>query len=156
MHAVERIATLAEILPSFVERAHSMIWANLTTLDRQGRPRSRIIHPIWDGETGWIGTLHSTPKARQIERNPHVSVAYIMDVAKPVYAECLARWVSDLEERRRIWELFRTTPEPLGYDPASFFGSYDQPDFGLIQLTPIRVEVTNFPHGTRLWQGADA
>ena len=31
MHPVERIPTLAEILPSFVERAHSMIWANLTT-----------------------------------------------------------------------------------------------------------------------------
>lgn len=157
MHPVERIATRAEILPSFVERAHSMVWANLTTLDRQGRPRSRVIHPIWDGETGWIGTLRSTPKVRQIERNPHVSVAYVADVMKPVYADCIARWVDDPAERQRIWDLFKSTPEPLGYDPAGgAFGTNDLADFGLIQLTPYRVEVTNWPHGTRLWQREDA
>jgi hypothetical protein len=51
-----------------------------------------------------------------------------------------------------IWELFRWTPLPLGYDPASVFGSLDNPDFGLLKLTPWRLEVTNWPVGTRVWR----
>lgn len=154
MHPVEHIESLADILDEFVARAHSMVWCNLATLDGRGRPRSRVVHPIWDGEVGWIGTLGSTPKVREVARDPHVSLAYVADVAKPVYAECLAAWVDDRGEIARIWELFRSTPPPLGYDPSSFFGSPDNPDFGLLRLTPWRVEVTNWPVGTRVWRTA--
>lgn len=156
MHPVEKIATLADIWDEFVARAHGMVWCNLTTLDRRGRPRSRVLHPIWDGQTGWIGTLHHTPKVRHIERDPHVSLAYIADVMKPVYADCVAEWVGEQAEIQRVWELFKNAPPPLGYDPAEGFAGLDLSDFGLIKLTPFRVEVTNWPINTRLWQRSGA
>jgi hypothetical protein len=40
----------------------------------------------------------------------------------------------------------------LGYDPADFFGSFDRPNFGLMKLGPYRVEVTNWPVGTKIWR----
>lgn len=155
MHPVERFADLADLLGQFVERAHRMVWCNLATLDRDGRPRSRIVHPIWEGPVGWVGSLGSTPKVRQLRRTPYVSLAYVAEVGAPVYADCLATWVDDPAERGRIWELFRTTPEPLGYDPATTFQSAAHPDFGVIRLDPYRVEVTNWPHGTRVWRRPD-
>jgi hypothetical protein len=155
MHPVERFASLADLLDRFIARAHGMVWCNLTTLDRRGRPRSRVVHPIWEGETGWIGTLHDTPKVRDIERDPHVSLAYVAEVLKPVYADCIAEWVGDPAEVQRIWDLFKSTPPPLGYDPVEGFAGMDLSDFGLIKLTPYRVEVTNWPHGTRIWRRAD-
>ena len=154
MHPVEHIESLDNILDEFVARAHRMAWCNLATLDGRGRPRSRVVHPIWDGATGWIGTLRSTPKVREITRDPHISLAYIGDVARPVYADCLATWIDAPSEKTRIWELFRSAPPPLGYDPASVFGSADNPDFGLLKLTPWRLEVTNWPVGTRVWRAA--
>jgi hypothetical protein len=156
MHPVERFPALADLQDAFIARAHRMVWCNLTTLDRRGRPRSRMVHPIWEGPVGWIGTLGNTPKVRQLQANRYVSLAYIADMAKPVYADCIATWVDDPAECARIWELFRSTPEPLGYDPVTAFQGMDMADFGLIRLAPYRIEVTNFPHGTRVWQQPDA
>jgi hypothetical protein len=55
--------TLAETAPAFVEMAHKIVWVSVATVDVQGRPRSRILHPIWqwDGEhlVGYIWLLQS-------------------------------------------------------------------------------------------------
>jgi hypothetical protein len=43
----------------------------------------------------------------------------------------------------RIWDLFRTTSAPLGYDPASFWpGCWSDPRFALLGLDPTMIEVT--------------
>src|SRR5581483_10246658 len=51
---------LAAVAPAFVEMAHRIVWASAATVDAKGRPRQRILHPIWlwDGDTlhGWIAT----------------------------------------------------------------------------------------------------
>ena len=38
--------------PAFLEMAHRIVWASAATVDAKGRPRSRVLHPIWqwDGE----------------------------------------------------------------------------------------------------------
>ncbi|MCB8968188.1 MAG: pyridoxamine 5'-phosphate oxidase family protein, partial [Ardenticatenaceae bacterium] len=43
---------LTEIAPAFVEMAHRIVWCNAATVDSKGRPRSRVLHPIWQ----WDGT----------------------------------------------------------------------------------------------------
>ena len=54
------MTTLNEIAPSFVEMAHRIVWCSAATVDAKGRPRSRVLHPIWqwDGAelSGWIAT----------------------------------------------------------------------------------------------------
>jgi hypothetical protein len=50
------ITHFSEIEDEFIRRVHTMIWCNVATVDRLQRPRSRILHLIWEGETGWIAT----------------------------------------------------------------------------------------------------
>lgn len=152
-----RVANFSDIEHEFIQRVHSMVWCSVATVDQQQRPRSRVLHPIWEGATGWIGTHRSSYKARHLAHNPHMSLAYITDLFKPVYADCTAQWVEDLSEKRRIWDLFLNAPPPLGYDPADTFISPDHPDFGLLKLTPWRIDLVTFPspsmdEGTQVWR----
>ena len=141
MPRIVPVASFAEIEADFIERAHSAVWCNVATLDARNRPRSRILHPIWEGLTGWIATRRHSPKAAHLARHPYVSLAYIADVVKPAYAECAAEWDDDLDTKRHVWELFRTAPPPLGYDPAPIFHAVEHPDFGVLKLTPWRIEL---------------
>ena len=59
-------------------------------------------------------------------------------------AVCVFAWFSlDAPTRARIWQLYRTTPPPLGYDPGGFWpGGPDNPAFGLLRLSPSRIDIT--------------
>lgn len=151
------IANFADIEAEFVRRAHTTVWCNMATVDSCQRPRSRIVHPIWEGRTGWIGTHRTSYKHKHLLTNPYISLAYIADVMNPVYVDCTAEWVEDLAEKQRIWNLFLNAPPPLGYDPASTFGNCNHPDFGVLKLTPWRIALVSFPapsheEGQRIWR----
>src|SRR5262249_54575672 len=118
------------------------------------RPRSRILHPIWTGPVGWVLTRRHSFKTEHLARNPYVSLAYIADVAKPVYVDCRAAWVDDLATKARIWELYKAAPAPLGYDPAPIFTSPDHPATGLLQFQPWRILVYSFPQENLIWRPA--
>jgi len=137
------IASFADIEQDFVERAHKMVWCNVATVDTHNHPRSRILHPIWEGATGWIATRRNTLKATHLAHNPHVSLAYIADIARPVYVDAVAEWVDDLAQKQHIWEMFKSAPSPLGYDPTPIFERPDHPHFGLLKLTPTRIILTS-------------
>jgi hypothetical protein len=152
------IANFADIEAEFVGRVHSMVWCSVATVDSKGRPRSRILHPIWEGSTGWIGTHRSSHKSRHLDKNPYLSLAYIRDVMTPVYVDCTAEWIIDLDVKKRVWDLFKNTPEPIGYDPAHDFIRYDHENYGLLKLTPWRIDIVTFPapsfaEGTKVWRG---
>jgi hypothetical protein len=72
---VEQIAA-AE---AFVAVAHRVVWCNLATVDRRGRPRSRLVHPIWertgDGLTGWIASRPTPLRRAHLAATPFVSCA---------------------------------------------------------------------------------
>jgi len=65
---------LSEIAGPFVAMAHRIVWATAATVDRKHRPRSRILHPIWqwDGERlqGFIGTSATRTKRAHLEVSP--------------------------------------------------------------------------------------
>ena len=46
------MTTLEDIAPKFVAMAHQIVWCTAATVDAKGRPRSRVLHPIWE----WDGT----------------------------------------------------------------------------------------------------
>ena len=139
----DRIADFASIAPEFFQRVHSVVWCSMATVNRKGRPTSRILHAIWepaaDGgpPTGWVATRPMSPKSRDLAHNPFVSLAYIQDLSKPVYAECESSWASSPAEKQHLWQLFAEAPPPLGYDPAPIFGSVDSPDFGALRLSAV-------------------
>lgn len=138
------VHSFAEIEEEFIQRVHRLVWCNVATVDERGRPRSRILHPIWEGATGWIATGRSSYKSKQIDSNPFLSLAYVGDVFHPVFIECRAEWVDSPYEKRRIWQWFAAEPPPLGYDLAGFFDHVDHPGYGLLKLTPWRLELVDF------------
>ena len=72
------VTELTTVAPAFVEIAHRIVWATAATVEPSGRPRTRILHPIWewngDRLVGWIATGPDTPKARHPDSAPRVSL----------------------------------------------------------------------------------
>ena len=149
------VAEFAEIAPAFMEQVHTHVWCNVATVNGRGRPRSRVLHPIWevvaDRPVGWIATGRHTLKTQHIAIQPAVSLAYIAQPLQPVYVDCQATWDDAAETKKRIWDWFGREPAPLGYDLAQFFGSLDNPEYGVLKLTPWRVELGDLLGTTRVW-----
>ncbi len=138
------VASFAEIEDEFTARTRKIVWCSVATMDRQGRPRTRVLHPIWEGATGWIATGRHSFKERHLAENPFVSLSYWDAEQKQVYADCKTEWADSMEDKRRIWELYKSTPPPLGYDPGMIWrGGADDPGYGLLKLTPWRIEVSS-------------
>ena len=136
------VASFAEIEAEFAKRISRIVWCTVTTVDRKDRPRGRLLHPIWEGSTGWIATGRTSFKAKHLEQNPFVSLSYWDPQHEQVYAECRAEWEDDLDEKKRLWEVYKSTPAPLGYDLAMFWDGPEAESYGLLKLTPWRIEVS--------------
>jgi general stress protein 26 len=145
-------STFDEIQPEFKERVRKAVYASMATVDRNNRPRSRIVHPIWDGPVGWVISWPESHKAKHLKVNPYVSLAYIADHEKPVYVDCVAQWIDEPAEKRRIWELVKFTPPPIGFDPDRFFDGVEDPYFGLLKLAPWRIELYSLGGESIIWR----
>ena len=57
------MTSLDRIAPAFIEMAHQIVWASVATVDTDGKPRSRILHPFWEWDgtdlIGWIARLNA-------------------------------------------------------------------------------------------------
>ncbi|HUG83345.1 MAG TPA: pyridoxamine 5'-phosphate oxidase family protein [Euzebya sp.] len=141
------MTALHQIAPPFVQTAHRIVWATVATVDPDQRPRSRVLHPIWewDGDalTGWIGTGPTPLKRRHLEHSPFVSVNYWDQRHDIATAECRATWHLDDDTCRRIWDLYVAAPEPLGYDPSIIpaWNAPSDPSFAVLRLDPWRLRV---------------
>jgi hypothetical protein len=150
---------LTTVAPAFVSMAHRIVWASAATVDARGRPRSRILHPIWqwDGARliGWIATSPSPTKRAHLEAHPYMSVSYWSPSHDTCVAECRASWAFDDETRVMVWNLFRDGPEPVGYDP-SIVPAWPGPTaeaFAALRLEPWRLRV--FPGSVLLGRGGE-
>jgi general stress protein 26 len=146
------VLRFADIQPEFMDRVQKAVYCNMATIDRQGRPRSRIMHPIWDGFVGWVISWPESHKAKHLAHNPYISLAYIHDRNKPVYVDAVAEWIDSVSERTRIWDLHKATPPPLGFDPQPHYGTIDNQYFGLLRLTPWRIELANIGAESVIWR----
>ena len=133
------VASFDEIAAEFRRRIEQTVWCSMTTVDRQGRPRNRLVHPIWEEPVGWLATFRESFKGRHLAGNPWISLAFWDQAQEQVYADCHATWVDDDAEKARIWELYSTKPE--GYPLSSFWKGIDDPNYGLLRLDPWRIEL---------------
>lgn len=141
------MATLERIAPAFVAMAHRVVWATGATVDAQGRPWTRVLHPLWtwDGETltGIVATSPLSPKRAHLDAHPYISFTYWHPNHDTCTAQCHAAWDLSDEGRRAGWEALATAPAPVGYDPAIIPG-WDEPtspSFGILRLRPWRLHV---------------
>ncbi len=136
-----------EIAPAFVEMAHSIVWCTAATVDAKGRPRSRVLHPIWewddDNLTGWIMTGPTPIKLAHLEASPHLSCNYWTQNHDTCVAECRAQWANDATTKQMVWDRFANGPAPVGYDPSIIPGwdNPESPGFAVLKLDPWRLRV---------------
>lgn len=148
---------LADVAPAFVSMAHRIVWATVATTAPDGRPRTRILHPIWEWDgtelVGWIATGPTPVKTAALTAHPYVSLTYWDPSQDTCTAEADTTWHTDDDTCRRIWDLFANAPAPVGYDPAIIPPWADgptSPAFAALELRPTRLRV--FP-GTLLLGG---
>jgi hypothetical protein len=142
------VSDLATTAPAFVAMAHRIVWCSAATIDASGRPRSRILHPIWEWDgtrlQGWIATGPTPVKRAHLERSPYVSCSYWAPDHDTCVAECRATWAFDDETRTEVWHRFKDAPAPVGYDPAiipPWAGGPTSDAFAVLQLEPWRLRV---------------
>jgi hypothetical protein len=142
------VTPLEQIAPAFIEMAHSIVWASVATVDENGRPRTRILHPIWEWDGtdlfGWIATVPSPVKKAHLAVHPEMAVSYWTTTHDTCTAECLVEWYHDDETRGAVWNKFATGPEPVGYDPSIIPMWADGPasdQFAALRLAPYRLRV---------------
>jgi general stress protein 26 len=147
-----------ELAGEFGARVSRIVWCTFATVAPSGAPVTRILHPIWEGTTGWIATTRRSPKARHLEHEPRFSLTYWDPDQDVVIVRGTARWADDQPAKDRIWTLLRTTAPPLGYDPAPFWREPANPAFGLLRLDATRIELTGLatsPKPRMVWRAAD-
>jgi hypothetical protein len=138
---------LASIAPAFVEMAHRIVWCTVATVDPQGRPRTRVLHPVWEWDgaalTGWIATDPTSPKRRDLDAHPLVSLTYWTPNHDTCTADCATAWELDDDAKRAGWRRFAEAPAPVGYDPSIIprWTSPEVAEFGILRLEPHRLRV---------------
>ncbi|MCG8351332.1 MAG: pyridoxamine 5'-phosphate oxidase family protein [Chloroflexales bacterium] len=151
--------TLTDVAPAFVTMAHQIVWCSVATVDTHGRPRSRILHPIWEWDgnrlVGWIATVPTSPKRAHLDANPFVSLSYWATSQDTCVADCRVTWALDEETRVEVWNRFASAPAPVGYDPSIIPG-WDSPQsetFAALRLEPWHLRV--FPGSVLMGQGGE-
>ena len=124
----------------FVAIAHRVVWCTLATVDARGRPRSRLVHPVWeltpDGPVGRVCTRATPTKRAHLAHSPFASCSYWDPQHDVAVAECTATWDPD---PAASWRVFSAPPPPVGFDPATMFaGGTDDPRAAVIVLRPWR------------------
>ena len=139
--------SLERVAPAFVEMAHRIVWCTVATTGLDGRPNTRILHPIWewDGEalTGWIATSPLSPKAKDLAEQPDISLTYWDPTHDTATADCTTSWDETPDLRQAGWDRFVNGPEPVGYDPSiiPFWPDAQVEAFGILRLVPTRLRV---------------
>ncbi len=153
------MSDLAEVAPACLEMAHRIVWCSAATVDVQGRPRSRILHPLWqwDGRQlwGWVATSPTPVKRAHLETHPYMSLNYWSPSHDTCVADCRAVLAFDDDTRTMVWNLFVHAPPPVGYDP-SIIPAWKSPTseaFAVLRLDPWRLRV--FPGSVLLGQGGE-
>lgn len=151
---------LKTLAPTLVEMAHRIVWCSAASVDKRGRPRTRILHPLWqwDGTTlsGWIGTVPTPTKRAHLAQTPHLSLSYWAPTQDTAQVECRASWAFDDATRKEVWNGFKNAPAPVGFDPAiipQWSGGPTSPEFAAIRLEPWRIRV--MPGSVMMGQGGE-
>lgn len=123
-----------------------IVYCTMITVDKLGRPRSRVLIVVWelDGDrpVGWLGTYKTPLKAAHIAHNPHVTTSYWNPRQNVVAVDSVADWDNDPDTAARVWDLYRVgSPRGNGYDPAQFWTGPADPKFHVMRLEPWRIQV---------------
>ena len=163
---MSRRVAFAELRDDLRDVLGRITYATMTTVDRQGRPRARVLIAVWelDGDQpiGWLGTFRTPVKEAHLAANPHATFSYWDQRQDTVSFDTVATWTADPDERRHAWRLYEQgSPAGVGYPPARFWpDGPDGPAWQVLKLVPYRIQVlrgrelaAGIP--SRIWTPAD-
>jgi general stress protein 26 len=156
---MSRSATFPELRDELAAILSRIRYSTMTTVDRQGRPRSRVLIAVWelagDEPVGWLGTFRTPVKAAHLANNPHATFAYWDQRQDTATIDTVAQWTDDPAERRHVWRLYQQgAPRGVGYPPEAYWpGGPDSAAFQVLRLEPYRIQIL---HGRELAQGTPA
>ena len=138
---------LDDLLPHARAIADDIVWATMTTVGTDGRPRGRVVHPVWQwteeaaGPIGYLTTRPTPVKQRHLAAHPVASFAYWSPKHDALFVDVDVAWL-DRAGARRVWDLVASLPPPVGFDPAPIFpDGPDGPGYAALALTVRRVQV---------------
>jgi general stress protein 26 len=142
------MTSLADVAPAFVEMAHQIVWCTVATVDTAGKPRTRVLHPVWEWDgtalVGWIATGNGSLKTKHVAREPRVSLTYWAPNQDTISIEADASMHVDDETRVMVWNRFKDAPAPVGYDPAMippWSGGPTSDAFAAMRLDPLAIRL---------------
>lgn len=141
-----KVQTFTELQDEFDAYIGDIVYATMTTVDKKGRPRARVLIPVWevvDGKpVGWLATYKTPVKEAHLANNPHTTFSYWTKRQNAVAVDTVAEWVDDLDIKKRVWDLYsRTSPRGAGYELGQFWTSPADPKLHVLRLEPWRVQV---------------
>ena len=107
------------------------------------------------GYAAWYGFRNGGPlpsRASLRKQWGELSLAYMPEIERPVYVDGHAEWIESRDEQRRVWNLHASIPPPLGFDPEPHYGSIDHHHFGLLRITPWRIELGDLYGEPVIWR----
>ena len=138
-----------EFFSQVYEACKKAVWCAIATVDGD-KPRVRIVHPTWEGDSLWFATGPESPKANQLRDNPQVDIQY--QVAPPDFIHVMVRGtaelVTDQETKNRAWDV-------IDYDLTQFGSTGpDDPNFQPVRINPSRVELSEMfgSKNKRVWR----
>ncbi len=142
------VASFGAIREQFDSYVGDIVYATMTTVDRKGRPRARVLIPVWElpdpdaGPLGWLATFRTPVKDAHLAHNPHTTFSYWSPKQNQVAVDAVAEWTGDPATRRHVWDLYRrTSPRGAGYDLGQFWRDPDDPELAVLRLQPWRIQV---------------
>ena len=134
-----------DAIDELISIAHRVVWATVATVDRDNRPRSRVLHPIWVRDGDRATRLGDHPadaaqaRAPRPQRGTRRSPTGTRRTMSPS-PSAPPRWEHDAAVRAGVWQRFLDAPEPLGYDFAQIFPEGPQSaGAGFLRLDPWRI-----------------
>jgi general stress protein 26 len=140
------VTDFAEVRPEFEAYVGDVVYATMTTVDAKGRPRARVLIPVWEGlagtPSGWLATYRTPVKEAHLAHNPHTTFSYWSPRQNQVAVDAVGRWTDDPEERRHVWDVYRAgSPRGAGYDLGRFWSGPDDPTLRVLRIEPWRIQV---------------
>ncbi|GAA5052634.1 pyridoxamine 5'-phosphate oxidase family protein [Streptomyces sp. SID10815] len=156
-----KVAAFSDIESAFVSYIQDIVYCTMITVDKNGRPRARVLLPVWetvDGRpVGWIAAYKTPVKAAHLANNPHTTYAYWNPRQNAVFVDSVSSWVDDEETKKYAWDLYaKGSPHGVGYNPRNFWrlGPGD-PEYHVIKIEPWRVQVLRGSDlSSRIWTDA--
>ncbi|MGY0021275.1 pyridoxamine 5'-phosphate oxidase family protein [Streptomyces sp. YJ-C3] len=157
------VAPFADLQDTFFRYIRDIKYATMITVDRENRPRARVLLPVWevvDGRpVGWLATYKTPVKTAHLAHSPHTTYAYWSPRQNTVHVDALSTWGDDEAARRHAWDLYlKGGPPGVGCDPVHYWRDDPQdPEYHVIHIEPRRIQlVRGSDLGSTVWRAVPA